>query len=80
MRSKQFWLDLVERALKTFAQALLAVLTVGVPIWEINWAEGVGIAATAAVISALTSIVSTGKGNPATASLVDVPGRHRRKE
>lgn len=80
MRSKQFWLDLAERALKTFAQTLVAVLTVGVPIWEIDWAEGTGIAATAAVISALTSIGSAGKGDPETASLVDAPGRHRRKE
>lgn len=71
MRNKQFWLDLVERAIKTFAQALLATLTVGVPIWDLSWIEGLGIAATATVISILTSLASGGTNG--TASAIGIP-------
>lgn len=76
----QFWKDLAERAVKTFAQSLLAVLTVGVPIWELDWQGALGISATATVISALTSIASAGAGTPGTASLVDTGGKHRAEE
>ncbi|MHB2251664.1 holin [Corynebacterium aurimucosum] len=70
MRTKEFWLDLLERALKTFAQALVAVIPVGAVLWEIPWTDGLGIAATATVISVLSSIVSSGSGDPETASLL----------
>lgn len=67
MRSKQFWTDLAERAVKTFAQAMLAVLAVGTPVWDIAWAEALGIAATATIISVLTSIASGGVNGTASA-------------
>lgn len=70
MRTKQYWADLGERAVKTFAQSLIAVLAVGVPIWEMDWVEGLGIAAGATVLSVLTSIASAGARNPESASLV----------
>lgn len=77
MRSKQFWIDLLERAARTFAQVLVAAIPVGMILWEIPWTDALGVAATAAVISALTSIGASSKGDPTSASLVDAPGRHR---
>lgn len=70
MFTKQFALDALERAVKTFAQALVSVLAIGTPIFEIEWTSGLGIAATAAVVSLLTSIASTGVGDSDSASLV----------
>lgn len=73
MRSKQFWQDLGERAVKTFAQTMVAALAVGVPIWEMDWVSALGIAAGATALSALTSIASAGVRSPESASLVTPP-------
>lgn len=70
MWTVSFWKDAAERAIKTFAQALISVLAVGTPIMQLEWVDGLGIAATAAVVSILTSIASSGVGEKGTASLV----------
>lgn len=70
MWTVSFWADAVERAVKTFAQALIATIAVGTPIFDLAWGEGLGIAATATVVSVLTSIASTGVGEKGTASVV----------
>jgi len=44
------------RAVKTMAQTVLASVTVGAAITEINWAYVLSVAATAGVISICTSI------------------------
>ena len=77
--SVEFVKDATERALKTFSQALLAILAVGAPIWDINWTEGLGIALTATVFSILTSLASHGIGDKS-ASVVSAGGKHRLKE
>lgn len=69
MFTRTFLKDTAERAIKTAAQALLAVLLVGTPLWQIAWGEALGIAATATVVSILTSVVSGGLGNRGTASM-----------
>ena len=79
--TKQFWSDAAERAIKTFAQALLAVLTVqGVSdLLSVNWGRSLSVAALATVISFLTSLLSLRLGNTGTASLttaVEPAGRH----
>lgn len=74
MWTASFWKDAGERAIKTFAQALLATMTVGTSIVEIDWAQGAGIAATAAAMSILTSIGSAGVGDKGTAGLVSAEG------
>lgn len=79
MRTRQFWLDTLERAIKTLAQTLLAWLVVDQTIWELDWQQGIGVAATATVASILGSIASAGVAQPDTASLVHV-GRHRAGE
>ena len=67
------WLkDAAERALKTFAQSLLATLTLnGVDILHLDWGQALAAAGTATAISVLTSVVSAGVGSKGTASLTN---------
>lgn len=60
MFTKLFWKDSAERFIKTFAQALLALVVVApqTPILAFDWPSALGLAATAAVISFLTSVAS----------------------
>ena len=44
------------RAIKTFAQAMLATMTVGQTFAEVSWANAASVAGVAAVISLLTSL------------------------
>lgn len=52
----KFWKGAGERALKTFAQTLAAVFVLGVPVFELDLAQGLQLAATAALASLLTSV------------------------
>ncbi|MDO4630886.1 MAG: holin [Corynebacterium sp.] len=77
MWTKIFWLDTADRAIRTFAQALLATVTVGDAIYQVDWQAGLGIAATAAVASVLTSISTSKVGAGETAALVSTaPAKH----
>ena len=60
-----------ERALKTFAQALVAVFAAGVTILDIDWIQSVAIAGTAALLSVLTSVASNNVGSYYGPSLAD---------
>ena len=55
---KRFWRAAIVRAVRTFAQALVAAIPVGIAINQIGWADALGIAATAAVLSILTSLAT----------------------
>lgn len=55
---KRFWQAAIIRALRTFAQSLIATIPVGIAINEVGWVEALGIAATAAVLSILTSLAT----------------------
>ena len=69
--TKVFWQDAAERAFKTFAQALLSVLTVsGITVLNLNWTDALAISATATLASFLTSVVSAKVSSTETASLV----------
>lgn len=60
MFNRRFVKDAAERAVATFAQALLAFLLVAeTTIMEYDWSRGLGLGATAAVISVLKSVVAT---------------------
>jgi hypothetical protein len=61
MGSKAFWLDAAERAVKTLAQTVVALVTAGQVVWDVDWTEALGVGATAAAISLLTSIASAGR-------------------
>lgn len=63
MFTKEFGLALAERSLKTFAQALVAVLVgAGTGLLDSDWAGSLSVAGMAAVISVLTNI-ATGANN-----------------
>ena len=44
------------RAIKTFAQTVLSLVTVGAALSEVDWVYVVSVAATATILSYLTSI------------------------
>lgn len=62
MFNSLFLKDALERALKTFAQALLSLLAVApaTPVLAFDWSLFLGIAGTAFVVSLLTSLASAG--------------------
>ena len=62
LSEKLFWIAAGERALKTFAQSLVALFAAGVTILNIDWQQGLAVAATAAVVSVLTSVASVHLG------------------
>ena len=71
-----FWKQVLERAIKTFAQAAVGLMLSDkvLGIGEVNWKSVASVAAVSAVLSVLTSIMSApigpDKGSP---SLVDTP-------
>lgn len=61
MRNKDYWMQWIKaagiRALKTFAQTAVGMITVGATIHEIDWVLVGSVSAVAAIASLLTSIV-----------------------
>lgn len=56
-----FWKNLLERMIKTFAQAAAALLTgEGLGLLDINWTNLLSVAGLAALYSLLTSIANPG--------------------
>lgn len=78
MRTRAFWLDVADRAIRTAAQCLLALWAGdGINLLHVDWPASLSLAGTAAVLSVLTSIVSAPLGPAGTPSLVDTrQGRH----
>lgn len=63
MWTAAFWKAAFERAVRTFAQALLAVMTAdGFGLLDADWTARFSAAGMAAVLSLLTSIGSSGVG------------------
>jgi len=69
--SKNFWLGVAERSVKTFAQALLAGLVVGQTLAATDWATLVSVATVAALASVLTSLA-----DPQAADVATTPARY----
>lgn len=66
-----FYKGLVERAVKTAAQAAVAFFVVGeTGVADVDWATVGGVAVVAAIASALTSLASAPFGPEGTPSLV----------
>jgi hypothetical protein len=68
--TKNFWQDTVERAIRTAAQALLALWATEVSgVLEVDWIQAFSVSAFAVIMSVLMSIAATNRGNVDTASL-----------
>lgn len=67
MFTKLFVVDAAERAIKTFAQTLVALLSADgmLGILDVNWGDMASVAGLASVVSILTSIASSSSGNSA---------------
>ena len=74
MRTRRFWVDAAERAIRTFAQALIGAITAGLVVTDAAQWKAAGIAAAvAALVSLLTSVAASGVGDQSTPSLLPVP-------
>jgi len=63
MFTKAYAVATLERALKTFAQALVATLTASsTGLLDTDWAGALSLAGMATVLSVLTSVASAGVG------------------
>lgn len=83
MFTKDFWVDTLERAIRTACQAALSAGVVGgVGLFEVDWLNVGGIALVAAIASVLTSVASSGKTDSispasfAMSSRAKVRGKH----
>ena len=71
MRTSAFWANAAERAVRTFAQALVAVMVAGFVFTDAAaWGEALLSAAVAALISLLTSVAASGVGDAESPSLL----------
>ena len=70
MLSKKFWLDAGERAAKTFAQTLLAMLSVATVFSDVDWQLTLSAAGLSALVSLVSSVASAGSGDKDSASLL----------
>ena len=74
MFTTSFWKSAAERAIKTVAQALIAVLAATTFDWfTADWQAIAGTAATAGVLSLLSSIASAGIADKGTPSIIAGP-------
>jgi len=49
--------DTLKRALYTFCEAMLGFITIGMPIYELDWKTAISVSATAAVATLLKQLV-----------------------
>lgn len=56
--TKDWFLDALARAVRTFAQVFLGFMTVGMAFHEVEWLRALSVAGVSAVYSILTSIVT----------------------
>lgn len=83
MFTRDFWVDTLERAIRTACQAALSAGVVGgVGLFQVDWLNVCGIALVAAIASVLTCVASSGKTDaisPASLAMSDkakVTGKH----
>lgn len=66
LTTKLFWVDTLERSVKTVAQAVVALLGSGaMGLLDVDWQATLSVSLLAGVVSVLTSIASAGSGNSA---------------
>lgn len=57
IETKEFWINAGKRALYTFAETAIGMITVGQAFTEINWLHILSVSAVAAIVSLGKSIV-----------------------
>lgn len=75
-----FWKSAGERAIRTFAQTLLASFTLGGTVFHLDWLNALDITVGATLLSVLTSVVNAGITNSPAPSLTEVPTSLVKKE
>lgn len=60
-KTKEFWLDLAERAISTFCEIMLTYVVVGMPLTDIEWIPALQIAGGATLVSVLKCFVKATK-------------------
>jgi len=66
-----FWKDAAERAIRTAAQALLALWATDVSgVLAVDWVQAGSVSALAALMSLLMSVAATGTGSQDSASVL----------
>lgn len=63
LTSGNFLIDLTDRVARTFVSALVGAIPATGTLSDINWRDALTLAATAALVSVLTSLVSTNFGS-----------------
>jgi hypothetical protein len=72
MRTREFWIQTAERAVRTWAQACLALAgATAFDVLTADWQALVGVSTGAALLSVATSIVASGVGDKGSPSLVE---------
>jgi hypothetical protein len=67
-----FWKDAAERAIRTAAQALLALWATDVSgVLAVDWVQAGSVSALAALMSLLMSVAATGTGSQDSASTLN---------
>lgn len=78
--SRAFWYDALERAIKTGAQVLVALIGTGsLGILQVDWLNALSVTALAVIVSVLTSIASAGTADtvsPASTVPTSAIGKH----
>ena len=65
MTTQEFWASTFERAVKTFAQAAVALIGTGAAgVTELDWQQIGSVSLVAAIVSILTSLASDRIGQP----------------
>lgn len=75
--SRTFWAGTAERAVKTASQTLAALLVTGTVIWSVDWAQALGVTATATLLSVLTSLADPRAADTAVATGTEGAGTGR---
>lgn len=79
MWTATFWKAVAERAIKTFAQALAAILGANaIGILDADWGQAASVALMGTILSVLTSVATAGvtDGSPSMTNAEKLTGRH----
>ena len=72
LKSKTFWVDSIERSIKTIAQSMVALLTASgvLGLLDVDFITLLSVSGLAGLVSILTSVASSQANNSNSASLV----------